>query len=122
MAGTSEPQPSTLRASRSTLLSLILPSQVSQVGAERTIGTIVGGSLGFVVYGVGSKVWNDATDGVVLSITASVVAFLGVVVGARLGLDLSARLFTITFLLVTFGAQEGKGAAWRARRGTVAVL
>ena len=42
----------------------------------------------------------------VLSLAAAAVAALGVVVGSYLKLDLSARLFTITFLLVRPSAAQ----------------
>ncbi len=45
-------------------------------------------------------------DGILLSLCAFGVAFLGVWGGARLKLDYSAKLFIMTFLLVTFGAQN----------------
>ena len=61
------------------------------MGAERTLGTIIGGLLGFLVHAVGSTYWNDESDGVVLSVAAGMVAFSSVIVGSRLKLDLSAR-------------------------------
>lgn len=90
-----------------------LVGKTAQVGLERSLGAILGGTLGFATYTLGAWArphWSEWEDGVFLSVIASVVAAVSVLVGKRLGLDLSARLFVMTFLLTTFGAAEGQGA------------
>lgn len=49
------------------------------------------------------------TDGMVLTVGACVVSFVAILVGHKLKLDTSARLYIITFLLVIFGADRGSG-------------
>ena len=46
--------------------------KVAQTGAERIIGTVTGGTLGFLTYKVGRLYWDPDTrsDGVRLCITA----------------------------------------------------
>lgn len=83
-----------------------------QVSLERSIGTILGGVLGFVMYKTGAQFWNETTDGYFLSLVAAFMAFGSVVMGYYLALDYSAKLFAITFLLVTFGAAGGTGRVW----------
>ena len=51
-------------------------------------------------------------DDVLLAAFASLAAFGGVLAGKRWSLDLSARLFVIAFVLVSFSSQEGTGAVW----------
>lgn len=48
------------------------------------------------------------TDGVFLATCAALLAGASVLVGHRLKLDVSAKLFTITLLLVTFAGDAGK--------------
>lgn len=88
--------------------------KLSQVGIERILGTLLGGISGFGAYRVGRLIWDDMytrlSDGIALSILAAMAAFLGVWAGAKLKLDYSAKLFTLTFLLVTFGAVKQDNA------------
>jgi hypothetical protein len=49
------------------------------------------------------------TDDLFLAVAATLAAAGSVLVGKRFDLDLSARLFVIAFLLVSFNALEGKG-------------
>lgn len=49
------------------------------------------------------------TDDIFLSIVAASAAYLAIMVGKRLSLDLSSKLFTIAFILVCFSSQEGRG-------------
>jgi hypothetical protein len=49
------------------------------------------------------------TDDIFLSIVAASAAYLAIMVGRRLSLDLSSKLFTIAFILVCFSSQEGRG-------------
>ena len=37
--------------------------KVAQVGIERVVGTIIGGWTGYAVYMLGSKFWDETTDG-----------------------------------------------------------
>ena len=46
--------------------------------------------------------------GIVLSCGAAVIAYLSCEAAQRFKLADSAKLFALTFLLVTFGAQDGK--------------
>lgn len=54
--------------------------------------------------------YTQRDDGVVLSVLAFMAAFFGVWAGSKLKLDYSAKLFTMTFLLVTFGAAQDNSA------------
>ena len=45
--------------------------------------------------------------GIVLSVGAAIVAYISCEAAQRLKLADSAKLFALTFLLVTFGAQDG---------------
>jgi hypothetical protein len=49
---------------------------------------------------------SQRDDEISLSLAAAAVAFFGNWAGARMKLDYSAKLFIMTFLLVTFGAQQ----------------
>lgn len=49
---------------------------------------------------------SQKDEAISLSLVAGAVAFLGNWGGSKLRLDYSAKLFTMTFLLVTFGAQQ----------------
>lgn len=49
---------------------------------------------------------SQRDDEISLSLAAGAVAFFGNWAGARMKLDYSAKLFIMTFLLVTFGAQQ----------------
>mmetsp|Transcript_8270 Transcript_8270/g.24700 ORF Transcript_8270/g.24700 Transcript_8270/m.24700 type:complete len:646 (-) Transcript_8270:2468-4405(-) len=84
--------------------------KLSQVGVERVFGTILGGTFGFAAFRFGQQFWtttySQRDDGVVLSLLAFTAAFFGVWAGSKLKLDYSAKLFTMTFLLVTFGATQ----------------
>ncbi|CAL5227833.1 g10862 [Coccomyxa viridis] len=82
--------------------------KVAQTGAERILGTFVGGSLGFLTYIVGRTFWTPDTrsDGVTLSLAATLVAYSSVVLGKKLNLAYSAKLYGIAFLIVTFGAVD----------------
>ncbi|CAL8462165.1 g1696 [Coccomyxa elongata] len=82
--------------------------KIAQTGAERILGSVAGGTLGYVVYEVGHRLWDPdtRTDGITLSIAAAMVAFSGIVVGKALNLAYSAKLYAIAFLIVTFGAVD----------------
>lgn len=49
------------------------------------------------------------TDDLLLAAMTGTAAFVSVLAGQRLSLDLSAKLFTIAFILVCFSSQEGRG-------------
>ena len=49
---------------------------------------------------------SQRDDEISLSLAAGAVAFFANWAGARMKLDYSAKLFIMTFLLVTFGAQQ----------------
>lgn len=64
---------------------------------------------------MGRLIWDDKytqwMDGLVLSLLAALAGFTGTWGGAKLKLDYSAKLFTLTFLLVTFGAVKDDSAS-----------
>ena len=84
--------------------------KVAQTGVERIIGTITGGICGYVVFRVGSNFWGPVSDGILLSISTMLVAATSVIIAYKLSLDNSAKLFALTFCLVTFGSSSTQGA------------
>ena len=78
--------------------------KVAQLSYERTLGTLAGGALGYIVYDYGLYYLPDRADQVALPVAAALVAVLSCFLADRLKLDQSMRLFVITFLLVVFGA------------------
>lgn len=83
--------------------------KASQVGFERILGTVLGGFIGFVVHTLGSTVFfSEYTDGTYLTISAAFFAGLSTVIGHKYKLETSARLFTITLLLITFAGDAGQ--------------
>lgn len=70
-----------------------------------------GGILGFATYEAGTRMWNSATDGWVLSLLSAAFAYLCVMASNYFKLDVSAKLSAITFLLVTFGGDDGEHGA-----------
>ncbi|BDA46028.1 hypothetical protein COCOBI_08-1200 [Coccomyxa sp. Obi] len=82
--------------------------KIAQTGAERILGSVAGGTLGYLVYEIGHRLWDPdtRTDGITLSIAAAMVAFSGIVIGKALNLAYSAKLYSIAFLIVTFGAVD----------------
>lgn len=100
-----------------------LLGKAATTGMERALGTILGGFSGFLVFQIGELFWNEQTDGMVLTVGACVVSFVAILVGHKLKLDTSARLYIITFLLVIFGADRGSDAgllAWNRVCGILA--
>ncbi|PSC74075.1 aluminum-activated malate transporter 10 [Micractinium conductrix] len=93
------------------VVTMPLLGKTSQVGAERILGTILGGALGFLASAVATNWWtlqaNEADD-MFLAAAAACAAFVSVLAGKRFGLDLSARLFVVAFLIVSLNAQQGK--------------
>lgn len=90
-----------------------LIGKATQVGADRVLGTVLGGFCGAIVHTLGHDLlFNEYTDGAWLTFAAATLAGCAVLVGKRLRLEMSARLFTITLLLVTFAGDAGTGA-WR---------
>jgi uncharacterized membrane protein YccC len=93
------------------VVTMPLLGKTTQVGMERVLGTIIGGTLGLLADGVATKWWtlqDTETDDFFIAAVAAVCAALSVLAGQRYGLDLSARLFVIAFLLVSFSAQQGR--------------
>ncbi|KAK9806935.1 hypothetical protein WJX72_007993 [[Myrmecia] bisecta] len=84
--------------------------KVAQTGFERILGTIIGGWLGYGTFMVGRLFWNETFDGLVLSVAAFLVAASHVVIGYKLSLENSTKLYALTFLLVTFGSHDPEGA------------
>ncbi|CAL5222233.1 g4567 [Coccomyxa viridis] len=83
--------------------------KVSQVSMERTIGTVCGGCLGLGISLLGHGFGQDS-DMLFTGIAAFVVAFSAVIVGWALSLDYSAKLFTMTFVLVIMGSERASDA------------
>ena len=59
---------------------------------------------------VGSRI-PQLPDIVLASVSAGLVGFVAAAGGWFLGLDYSAKLFVLTFVLVVMGAQTGSGEA-----------
>ncbi len=85
--------------------------KVAQTGVERIVGTIVGGICGYAVFRIGENHWGPVSDGILLSLAAMLVAASSVIIAHKLSLDNSAKLFALTFCLVTFGSTNADGAA-----------
>ncbi|WPT13713.1 hypothetical protein PSENEW3_00001552 [Picochlorum sp. SENEW3] len=85
-----------------------LLGELSQVGTERLVGTVLGGSVGYVVHQLGLHVFGEVTDGIFMSLSAGLLAGLSVIYGKKWKLNTSAKLFVITLLLITFAAETGK--------------
>ncbi len=85
-----------------------------QVSIERTLGTIIGGVLGYF-----AVIFNRSitlTDMVIFGpLSAAAVAAVGVLVGRALRLEYSAKLFCMTYILVLMGADEASGTCSRSR-------
>lgn len=93
------------------VVTMPLLGKTSQVGAERVLGTIAGGLLGFLASAVATGWWTlqaGEADALLLAAAAAAASFFSVLVGKRLNLDLSARLFVIAFVIVSFNALQGK--------------
>lgn len=83
----------------------VLARRVASTCVERVLGTVMGGITGFVVYCVSKRL--DTLDTLLLlGITAGGVGMLSVWGGHLLRLNYSAKLFTLTFLLVFAGADD----------------
>jgi hypothetical protein len=90
-----------------------LIGKAAQVGADRVLGTVLGGASGVVVHWVGARLlFGEFGDGAWLACAAAALAGGSVLVGTRYRLETSARLFVITLLLVTFAGDAGD-ATWR---------
>ncbi|KAK9807116.1 hypothetical protein WJX73_006825 [Symbiochloris irregularis] len=83
--------------------------KVTQVSFERTLGTIAGGLLGYVTVTLGHKML-EASDIVFTGTISSLVGGGAVIAGWALGLDYSAKLFVMTFLLVVMGTEQASDA------------
>ncbi len=99
-----------------------LLGQASQVGSERVLGTVLGGSVGYVVHQLGQHVFGEVLDGVFMSLSAGVFAGLSVIYGKKWKLNTSAKLFVITLLLITFAAETGKDVELFAIARVIGIL
>lgn len=93
------------------VVTMPLLGKTSQVGAERILGTVAGGILGFLAAAAATHWWtlqSNEADDLFLAAATGAAAFLSVLAGKRFNLDLSARLFVIAFVIVSFNAQQGK--------------
>lgn len=82
---------------------------VMQVSIERTLGTVIGGVLGYFAVIINRSI--TLTDDVIFGpLSAATVAVIGVVVGRALKLEYSSRLFCMTYILVLMGAEVASGA------------
>ncbi|KAL6760710.1 hypothetical protein V8C86DRAFT_3190339 [Haematococcus lacustris] len=87
------------------MLTAPLIGRVAQTSTERALGTILGGSLGFIAYDYGRSIFPDAKiDDLFLSSAAAIVGMLSCFMAHALGLDMTPRFFAMTFILVTSGA------------------
>eukprot|EP00882_Tetradesmus_deserticola_P032897 GHRQ01037538.1.p1 GENE.GHRQ01037538.1~~GHRQ01037538.1.p1 ORF type:complete len:154 (+),score=48.84 GHRQ01037538.1:1272-1733(+) len=80
-----------------------LIGKVAQLSYERTLGTLTGGLLGFLVYDYGIMLLPDSLDHVFMVCCAAIVGFVSCWLSNRFKLDASMRLFVITFLIVSAG-------------------
>ena len=75
---------------------------------ERVLGTVTGGLLGY-----GLAILNDRLplleQPFFTVIAATVVAFMSIIMGYKLRLDYSGRLFIMTFILVVMAAPKTSG-------------
>jgi hypothetical protein len=62
-----------------------------------------------VAVAYGNVLWGDKLAPLALSAATVLVAVLAAFAAARLKLDISAKLATITFLLITFGTYTDAG-------------
>lgn len=77
-----------------------LIGKVAQLSFERTLGTVAGGLLGYIVYDFGVLHLPDEYDTIFLCTSAAAVGVLSCYLSNVFKLDASMRLFVITFLLV----------------------
>ncbi|KAF8062102.1 hypothetical protein HT031_004362 [Scenedesmus sp. PABB004] len=85
-----------------------LIGKVAQLSSERTLGTLLGGLLGFLVYDYG-VLMLPATEAVQAGFMVACAAGVGALscwLSMKFKLDASMRLFVITFIIVTFGAHN----------------
>ena len=82
-----------------------------QVAMERVLGTVTGGLLGY-----GLATVNDALPFLdqpfFTVIAATAVAFSSIILGYKLRLDYSGRLFIMTFILVVMAAPKTEGTRY----------
>lgn len=79
-----------------------------QVSLERTLGTIIGGVLGYFAVVINRSI--TLTDNVIFGpLSSATVAVIGVLVGRALQLEYSAKLFCMTYILVLMGAEAVSG-------------
>lgn len=91
----------------STVASPLLGS-AARTGAERILGTLLGGAMGLVLHQtMVSFHLSNAVDGFIKAAACSALAAGAILVGEKwLKLNYSAKLFQITLLLVTFAAES----------------
>ncbi|KAK9857975.1 hypothetical protein WJX84_004815, partial [Apatococcus fuscideae] len=83
--------------------------KVAQVSIERTLGTVIGGVLGYFAVIINRSI--TLQDDVIFGpLSAAAVAVIGVVVGRALKLEYSSRLFCMTYILVLMGAEVASDA------------
>ena len=83
-------------------------AETLQVAMERVLGTVTGGLLGYGLAMVNDKLpFLDQPFFTVLAATA--VAFSSIIMGYKLRLDYSGRLFIMTFILVVMAAPKTEG-------------
>jgi len=83
-------------------------AKVATTGAERVLGTVVGGAAGFLAYSFCHSLDRtpgaEIDDGLLLAGLAAAMAYAASTAGARLGLVYSAKLCAQSFIIVAFGA------------------
>jgi uncharacterized membrane protein YccC len=84
-----------------------LIGKCAKTGAERVLGTIVGGCVGLGLHhGTDLLDISEAADGVFKALACATLAATSILVGEqRLKLNYSSKLFVITLILVTFAAE-----------------
>jgi hypothetical protein len=84
-----------------------LLGSAARTGAERVLGTVLGGSVGLVLHHSVTRLHlSDAADGLIKAVACAALAAVAILIGEeQLKLNYSAKLFQITLLLVTFAAE-----------------
>lgn len=91
-----------------TIVAQPLLGSAARTGAERVLGTILGGACGLLLHqSVAALRLSNMWNGILKSFGCSGLAALAILIGEKkLGLSYSSKLFQITMLLVTFAAES----------------
>lgn len=86
--------------------------KVLVVGLDRSIGTISGGFIGWACFEAAHVTWHDDYEKKwgMLSSASFFAAFLSMIIAWKVArLETTPKLFTLTFILVAFGADDPQG-------------